>query len=62
LDLYRRSELAGVARNDDKIATLYLGLALHDLAERPDGVDDRGSGGIRGERRKRLKIAVTVLA
>src|ERR1700741_101199 len=60
LQLHRRAGLVGRPRCDDEVTTRGRRIALHDLADGPDGVDDRCAYGIGHERGERLERSAAV--
>ena len=55
-----RARLGGRTFGNYEIALLDAGLALHDLPDRADGVDDRGPFGVGHEGRERLEGAAAI--
>src|SRR5260221_6723508 len=60
LNLDRSAMLVRTAGNDHQIAALQLRLSLHDLPDRADCIDDRGTRRIGRECRQRLQDAAAI--
>ena len=54
LNLHRRAEARRCTTDNYEVAPRHRALALDDSADRPDGVDDGGSGWVRREGGERL--------